>query len=267
MVYLLPEGLIPSAIQKRNQLSGNQKSSILIGSQGVHWDDIAPGKNFGAFTTLLPASASVNLGCEWAIIGHSEERRAKRQVIEAFEPSINQNSALSANANKAINQLINQEVLSAYNQGLNVLLCIGETAEERGDGSFSDQQSRIKAALETQILINLRNINKVPDQDIVFGYEPIWAIGPGKTPPGKEYISFVSEFIKSYTLANFGFTPTIVYGGGLKEQNAGMLASISTLSGGLIALTKFTGEIGFDVAGLSKIINEYLTQGDFNENR
>lgn len=94
----------------------------------------------------------------------------------------------------------------------------------------------------------------------MIGYEPIWAIGPGKTPPGKEYISFVSNFIKDTVKNEFDFEPTVVYGGGLKVENAGMLAQIDTIDGGLIALTKFTAEIGFSVKGLSEIINQYLAK-------
>jgi len=56
----------------------------------------------------------------------------------------------------------------------------------------------------------------------------------------------------------YDFEPPVVYGGGLKVENAGMLAQISTIDGGLVALTKFTGEIGFSVKGLSGIIQRYL---------
>jgi len=94
----------------------------------------------------------------------------------------------------------------------------------------------------------------------VIGYEPVWAIGPGKTPPGKEYISFVSSFIKEVIQDELGFDPVVVYGGGLKVENAGMLSSIETVGGGLVALTRFTGEIGFEVEGLKRIIEEYISK-------
>ena len=92
----------------------------------------------------------------------------------------------------------------------------------------------------------------------MIGYEPIWAIGPGKTPPGEAYVGFVSAYIKDVLRSELGMTCSVVYGGGLKEENAAMIAGIDTIDGGLVALTRFTGEIGFDVPGLKGIIDRYL---------
>lgn len=130
--YLLAEGLISAAVNKLHSYPSEKTRSIVIGCQGVHWEDISSGGNFGAYTTSLPASAAKSLGCSWAIIGHSEERKAKLQIITAFEPSVNQNNLLWTRASQAINGLINAELISALNVGFNVLLCIGESAEERG---------------------------------------------------------------------------------------------------------------------------------------
>jgi triosephosphate isomerase len=260
LVFLLPEGLIPSAIGKINQYTKDKTTSLSIGSQGVHWEDISPGKNFGAYTTLLPASAAKNLGCKWTIIGHSEERKAKFQIINHFEPAVDQDEKLRLQAIQAVNKLINKEVLLASNLGLNILLCVGESAEERGDGDFAESIPKIKKAIGKQLLSNLEGFNTIPGQELVIGYEPIWAIGPGKTPPGKEYIAFVSGFIKEFVNENFGYSPAIVYGGGLKEENAAMIASINTIDGGLVALTKFTNEIGFYVEDLAIILKKFRVE-------
>ncbi len=142
--------------------------------------------------------------------------------------------------------------------GLDVLLCIGETAEERGEGDFADQKPRIESVLKRQLSLGLKDTQaRLPERKIVIGYEPIWAIGPGKTPPGQEYISYVSEHITTVVQAEFGFEPGVVYGGGLKEENAGMIAQIETIDGGLVALTRFTGQIGFYPEELMKIIEKY----------
>jgi triosephosphate isomerase len=257
--YLLPEGLLSAAIKTLRSHPSKIRGTITIGCQGVHWEDITPGGNFGAFTTFLPASAAKNLGCLWAIIGHSEERKAKLQIVDRFEPLAKEDRGLRNKASQAVNELINDEVISALKVGLNVLLCIGESAEERGDGTFSEQQPRIESVLKTQLMSNLEGTNTFTGQKVVIGYEPIWAIGPGKTPPGKEYISFVSSYIQKVIEENFGYIPVVVYGGGLKEENAGMIASIETIGGGLVALTRFTGDIGFDVLELKGIIEKYVS--------
>lgn len=259
LVYLLPEGLIPAAINELQKYPSTDTRMIAVGCQGVHWEDIQPGKNFGAFTSSLPATAAKNLGSSWAIIGHSEERKAKLQVIETFETSIISNEKQRARATRAVDQMVRSEVGHALETGLNVLLCVGESAQEKGSGNFDDQQPRIESILKTQLLTDLEYMNEINGEcKVVIGYEPIWAIGPGKTPPGEAYISFVSGFIKNVVKENFGLEVSVVYGGGLKEENATMISGIETIDGGLVALTRFTGEIGFDVDELKGIIDKYL---------
>lgn len=259
LTYLLPEGLVAAAVRRLQVYPENRRANLAIGVQGVHWYDIQPGKNFGAFTTSLPAAAAVNLGSQWAIIGHSEERRAKLQVIQAFEPRVETDADLRKRANQAIGQLIQAEAGCALEAGLKVLLCIGETAEERGEGDFEDQKERIQDVLRSQLLSALQSAGEFLKAPIIaIGYEPVWAIGPGKTPPGREYIAFVSAFIKQVVREAYGTGVPVVYGGGLKEENAAMIASIETINGGLVGLTRFTGEIGFDVKGLKGIVEKYL---------
>ena len=255
LVYLLPEGLISAAVTKLNSYPDPDRKTIEIGCQGVHWDDIQPGGNFGAFTSSLPAASARNLGSTWAIVGHSEERRAKFQVMGAYDPDLGGQIESRSRASTAVDRLVQKEVDCALNAGLNVLLCVGESAEERGEGSFEEQQPRIEAILKSQLLTDLQGAGEHSgDRKVVVGYEPIWAIGPGKTPPDEAYISFVSAYIKGVIAENFGAEMSVVYGGGLKEENAAMITGIDTIDGGLVALTRFTGEIGFDVVGLKGII-------------
>jgi triosephosphate isomerase len=106
------------------------------------------------------------------------------------------------------------------------------------------QQPRIEKILRGQVLNGLLQAKaEVQAGKVVIGYEPIWAIGPGKVPPGQDYIAFVSAYIKRVAREEMGADVAVVYGGGLKEENAGMIASIETIGGGLVALTRFTGEI------------------------
>jgi triosephosphate isomerase len=259
LTYFLPEALLYPAIEKLQLIEESKKTNLALGCQGVHWKDIQPGGNFGAFTTTLPAAAANSVGAEWAIIGHSEERRDKQEVMQSYDPEIFGEDTLKIKAARAVDMLINQEIHGALGQGIKVLFCLGESAEERGEGSFEEQQPRIQEALHSQLIKGLAGITKYDlGGKFAIGYEPIWAIGPGKVPPGKEYIAFVSSFIKQTTKEAFGFEPPVVYGGGLKKENAGMIASVDTLDGGLVALTRFTGEIGFDVEQLKEIVDTYL---------
>lgn len=250
--FFVPEALIPAAVEA-------SRGEFAIGSQGVFRENVVPGANFGAFTTNLPAAAAANLGCSWSIIGHSEERRDKLGIIAAYQKEVLEDPALNQRAVSAVNGLINQEVLRALESGLNVLLCVGETAQERGEGSFAEQKPRIEQALRTQLLESLKGVEAFLDErEVVIGYEPIWAIGPGKTPPDGDYISFVAELIKKLVSEELGLKLKVVYGGGLKKENAAMLGSLSAVDGGLVALTRFTGEIGFYPRELGEIVDEYL---------
>ncbi|MFC1534953.1 triose-phosphate isomerase, partial [Thermodesulfobacteriota bacterium] len=164
-------------------------------------------------------------------------------------------------ANDTLNSLLNQAVLRALESGINVLFCVGETAEERSEGAFEEQKPKIKEVLRSQLAIGLKGTEKYHSlKKIVIGYEPRWAIGPGKTPPGSEYIGFVSSLIKEEVKGLYGYEPTVVYGGGLKEENAVMISKVKSVDGGLIALTRFTGEIGFEPEGLRSIIQKYIEQ-------
>jgi triosephosphate isomerase len=258
LIYLLPEALILPAVGRLRSYPEDERRTIEVGSQSVFREDVKPGGNFGAFTTNLPPAAARNMGCTWSIIGHSEERKDKLGLLEEFEPSVKDDPVLRARAQETVDRIINQEIQGALETGLDVLLCIGETAEERGEGSFSEQKPRIEMVLKRQLSTGLRDVSsRLLERTIVIGYEPIWAIGPGKTPPGQEYISYVSKYIKTAVAEEFGFEPGVVYGGGLKEENAGMIAAIETINGGLVALTRFTGQIGFYPEELKKIIEKY----------
>jgi triosephosphate isomerase len=265
LVYLLPEGLILPARRKLRELPAEDVLALRIGCQGVYRDDVRPGGNFGAFTTLLPAAAAHNLGCTWAIIGHSEERRDKLGVIEVYDPGWSTRPEDLRRGSEAVNRLIGREVDCALQAALNVLLCVGETAEERGEGSFAEQRPRIESVLSAQLESGLEPLRDAakralvhPPLQVVIGYEPVWAIGPGKTPPAAQYIGFVAAFIKETVRQRFGFVPEVVYGGGLREENAAMLAEIEPIDGGLVALTRFTPPVAFEPEGLKRIIERYL---------
>ena len=206
-------------------------SLVEVGCQSVYRVDVALGVNFGAYTTNRPAAAMKALGVSSTIIGHCEERADKLGVLQ--EAGVTDTAA--------VNRLLNKEIKCAVAQGLTVTYCIGEKAEER---------EHWQDVLAEQLEIGLDGIDK---EKVIIAYEPIWAIGPGKTPPGADVIAPIARFIKEKT----GGMP-VVYGGGLKQDNAAMLASIPEIDGGLIALTRFQGEIGFYPEEYLEIIRIYM---------
>lgn len=144
LVYMLPEALIIPAVEKLMSYSENELKTLHIGSQGVFRENVEQGINFGAFTTNLPASAVYNMGCSGTIIGHSEERKDKQEIIGEFEPSWNDNEVLRERVAAAVDKLINAEVICALKQKLHMLLCVGETAEEKGTGTYEEQQKTLE---------------------------------------------------------------------------------------------------------------------------
>ena len=208
-----------------------ENSPVQLGCQGVYRADTAVGGNFGAFTTNRPASIAKAMGCGWVLVGHCEERADKNGVL----------AEAGVTDTAAVNRLLNQEIRAAVAQGLKVLYCIGEKSEE---------QERWQEVLGEQLDVGLAGVDKA---QVAIAYEPIWSIGPGKTPADRPYIQKIARFVKERT----GGLP-VAYGGGLKADNAEMLASISEIDGGLIALTRFAGEIGFYPEEYLEIIRLYL---------
>ncbi|MBQ6505429.1 MAG: triosephosphate isomerase [Flexilinea sp.] len=228
-MYFPEAHVIPAA-----QAAGND-SMIEVGCQSVYRADVAPGVNFGAYTTNRPAASMKALGVTSTIIGHCEERADKLGVLQ--EAGVTDTAA--------VNRLLNKEIQCAVAQGMTVTYCIGEKAEERE--AWQD-------VLSEQLVIGLDGIDT---SKVIIAYEPIWAIGPGKTPPGADVIAPIAQFIKEKTNGM-----PVVYGGGLKKDNAAMLASIPEIDGGLIALTRFQGEIGFYPEEYLEIIRIYMENCD-----
>ena len=225
-VQYFPEAHILGAVAARCE-----NSPVQVGSQSVYRMNTAVGGNFGAFTTNRPASIVKAMGCTSTIIGHCEERNDKMGVL----------AEAGVTDTAAVNRLLNQEIKLAIEQGLTVLYCIGEKSEE---------QEQWQQVLGDQLRIGLDGVDT---SKVVIAYEPIWSIGPGKTPADKPYITKIAKFVKEQTGGL-----DVVYGGGLKVDNAEMLASIDEIDGGLIALTRFQGEIGFYPDEYLEIIKTYL---------
>ena len=225
-VQYFPEAHLLGAVGARTQ-----DSPLQVGCQSVYRMNTAVGGNFGAFTSNRPVSAMKAMGVNATIIGHCEERNDKMGIL----------AEAGVVDTKAVNRLLNQEIKLAVENGMTVLYCIGEKDTEL---------DRWDEVLREQLEIGLEGVDK---SKVVIGYEPIWSIGPGKTPAGRDYIQKIARFVKEVTGGC-----DVVYGGGLKVDNAEMLASIPEIDGGLIALTRFQGEIGFYPEEYLEIIRTYL---------
>ena len=225
-VQYFPEAHLLNAVAARCE-----NSPVQVGCQSVYRMNTAVGGNFGAFTTNRPVSAMKAMDVNYTIIGHCEERNDKMGIL----------AEAGVVDTKAVNRILNQEIKLAVANGMKVLYCIGEKDTEL---------DRWDEVLREQLEIGLEGVDK---SQVVIGYEPIWSIGPGKTPAGKDYITKIARIVKEVTGGI-----DVVYGGGLKVDNAQMLASIEEIDGGLIALTRFQGEIGFYPDEYIEIIRTYL---------
>ncbi len=260
LVLLVPESLLIPSVEALADLKREEVEHISIGSQTVYRDDCTPGGNFGAFTSNLPASAARASGAAWSMIGHSEERRDKLGIIASYDPSVVSEHGASARAGRCVDEMIGNAVARALDSPLHVLLCVGETSDQRGTGSFEQQQPRIVDTLRSQLSLGLSSIpgDRAAERKVVIGYEPIWAIGPGKTPPDPGYVSFVAQSIKAITQEIVGSPLPVVYGGGLKSENARAFGEIQELDGGLVALTTFSPPLAFEPEGLNTIMDQFL---------
>ena len=205
--------------------------TLSVGCQGIFYENVSKGGNFGAFTTHRVAAAMKQIGAKDVIIGHFEERKDKNNLLY-----------MAGKEDKAlVNKILNKEISLAIEAGISPLYCIGESLEER--------QTSWKEVLKLQIEEGLKGIDLTK---VKIAYEPLWAIGPGKTPATAEEIKEVADFIKSIV------NVPVLYGGGLKSDNAASISKIEGVDGGLIALTRFSGEIGFYPEEYLEIIKTYL---------
>jgi len=192
VVLCVPNILIDFFIKKL------KKKSISIGAQNCYHEE-----GSGPFTGAVSAGMLKKIGAEYIILGHSENR------AEGETP-----------------QLIRKKIVSAVNQKLNVIFCIGEKYQDKKKGkTFSVIKSQINGSIEKRF-----NKNK-----IIFAYEPVWSIGTNKIPNIKD-LEKVIKFIKNYYRKNFKTKkpPKVLYGGSVNNKNIKILSSVSEIDGFLI---------------------------------
>ena len=187
LIYCPPYTLISSFLKKF------QNCLIDIGAQNCHESD-----DFGPHTGFINAKMLKNVGANYVIIGHSENREKGET-----------------------DKIINQKIRSAIRSKLKVIFCIGETLKQKKNG-------KTKSVLQKQIKFGLDKVNK--KTNLFIAYEPVWSIGTGKIPKMKDLKQTV-KFIKN----QFKFKiPKILYGGSVNPQNIKDLREIKELDGFLI---------------------------------
>ena len=177
-------------------------SQVKLGAQNMHFEEN------GAFTGEVSASMLKSAGCEYVILGHSERRHIFGESDE----------------------LINKKIKKALASGLKPIFCVGELLEERESGTTND-------VVKKQILKGLAEISADEMKNIIVAYEPVWAIGTGKTASPaqaqevQEFIRDLIEITYSLEVAN---DLVIQYGGSVKPDNAKELISQKDIDGALV---------------------------------
>lgn len=177
-------------------------TNIAVGAQNVHWAES------GAFTGEISVAMLKEIGVEYVVIGHSERRQYFGETDET----------------------VLKRTLAALGGGLKPIVCVGETLAERESGKTRDVLAR-------QIAEGLKDVSAADIGSVVIAYEPVWAIGTGKTATNDEANEAIG-FIRSLLAEKYGKDAAdgvyIQYGGSMNEKNAEALLSMSEIDGGLI---------------------------------
>jgi triosephosphate isomerase (TIM) len=188
-------------------------TNVRLGAQNMHQEAS------GAYTGEISADMLRSVGVRYVILGHSERRLYFQET----------------------DVLVNQKVIAALKSQLTPIICVGETLQERESGeTFS--------VIHRQLLGALASISNEQASSIVIAYEPVWAIGTGKTAT-PEIAQAVHAYIHQLLSALFGQenadTIPLLYGGSMKPDNAHTLLSQPDINGGLIGGASLTaGEFG-----------------------
>jgi triosephosphate isomerase len=177
-------------------------SNLKLGAQNMYFEEN------GAYTGEVSASMLKSVGCEFVILGHSERRTIFKEQ----------------------DGLINKKIIKALASGLKPIFCIGETLDERDKGITFDIVKR-------QVVEGLKNINANDLKNIIIAYEPVWAIGTGRTATpaqAEEVHAFIRNLLKDLYNAASADNMIIQYGGSVKPDNAKELLSQSDIDGALV---------------------------------
>jgi triosephosphate isomerase len=191
-------------------------SRVGLGAQNLYWE------KEGAYTGEISADMLVSAGCRYVIIGHSERRQYFGETDET----------------------VNKKIRAALNAGLIPVFCIGETEDEREAGrTFSVLDKQVKSGLKEYVEKDLATL--------VIAYEPVWAIGTGKTATAdqaQEAHNYIRSLIRDNIGTGLADAVRILYGGSVKPANISQLMDKPDIDGALV------GGASLDADSFSQIV-------------
>ena len=194
-----------------------QNTNIKIGAQNMHFEQS------GAYTGEVSGKMLKSINVEYVIIGHSERRQYFNETDET----------------------VNKKVKTAFESGLKPIDCVGETLEQREAGETVN-------VITNQTKLALEGLTEDQVQNVIIAYEPIWAIGTGKTATSEDANNSIKA-IREEICRNYGQNTSdrviIQYGGSVKSSNAKELFTMSDIDGGLV------GGASLKAEEFSKIVN------------
>lgn len=179
-----------------------QNKKIGLGAQNIHQ------KDEGAYTGEISAPMIKSLNCNYVILGHSERRQYFGET----------------------NHLINAKVKNALKNELKPILCVGETLEERENNIH-------KKIVDEQVTLCLKDLTKDDMKNVIIAYEPVWAIGTGKTATpeqANEMHVLIREALENLFGKETAENARILYGGSMNDKNSTELLAKPDIDGGLI---------------------------------
>lgn len=187
-----------------------KESSVMLGAQNIFWE------KEGAYTGEISPQMVASAGCRYVIIGHSE----RRQYFGETDLSVN------------------KKIRAAIINNLNPVFCIGETEKERdADDTFN--------ILDKQVKMGLEGFSPDDLQPIILAYEPVWAIGTGKTATSgqaQEVHRFIRDLVEKLFGKKIAGSVRILYGGSVKPENIKELMSMPDVDGALIGGASLNAE-------------------------
>jgi len=177
-------------------------TNVGVGAENAHWEEK------GAYTGEISTGMLVDAGAKYVIVGHSERRQYFGETDET----------------------VNKRARAVMAAGLTAIVCIGETLEEREAG-------RLVEVIERQMNVGLKDVSAADCDRLVIAYEPVWAIGTGKTATpdqAQEVHALIRATLAKLVGAETAEKVRIQYGGSMKPSNAAELLAKKDIDGGLI---------------------------------